>query len=103
MILTDHAILHYLELPKLSGYQQKTKLSRWLKFLSNEGKAKGFTRGEVKGKADDILKILEMKFGTVSNPLAEKIKSLNNIEILDELIELAVTIDNIEKLSSYLK
>ena len=164
LILTDHAMLHYLELPKLSGYQQKTKLFRWLKFLSNEGKdenlmktlinedkdiaqaheayekftndkvlrdiyearekwkkdlsteieyarqdgeAKGFTKGEVKGKAegkaDDILKILEIKFGTVSNPLAEKIKSLNNIDILDELIELAVTIDDIEKLSSYLK
>ena len=38
LILTEHMVIHYLELPKLRGLNMQNSLERWLYYLKNEGK-----------------------------------------------------------------
>lgn len=38
-VLTDHIVLHYVELPKLETTELKTALERWMFFLRFEGKS----------------------------------------------------------------
>ncbi len=37
LILTDHLILHYLELPKINEIVKGTHLEKWLLYFKNEG------------------------------------------------------------------
>ena len=45
-VLTDHLMIHFLELPKLDTSRHETKIRKWLTYLKTEG------------KEEDIMKIL---------------------------------------------
>ncbi len=45
-VLTDHLLLHFLEIPKLENKLKRDKLNKWLSFFKNEG------------QKEDIVKIL---------------------------------------------
>ncbi len=36
--LSNHLVIHFLELPKLKGLEAGKKLTQWLYYLKNEGK-----------------------------------------------------------------
>ncbi|SLM31337.1 hypothetical protein MTBBW1_300068 [Desulfamplus magnetovallimortis] len=48
LYLTDHLVLHFLELPGLGNYNKEKQLEQWLYYLKNEGKTEG----------DEAMKIL---------------------------------------------
>jgi len=37
LILTDHLMIHFLELPKVTEFPGKTKLERWMNYFKSEG------------------------------------------------------------------
>ncbi|MDY0133357.1 MAG: Rpn family recombination-promoting nuclease/putative transposase [Desulforegulaceae bacterium] len=41
LFLSDHLVMHYLELPELKGYNKGKQLEKWLYYLKNEGKTEG--------------------------------------------------------------
>lgn len=41
LFLSDHLIMHYLELPELKDYNKGKQLEKWLYYLKNEGKTEG--------------------------------------------------------------
>ena len=43
-ILTDHLMLHFIELPKFNNKEIKTKIQKWLLYLTSEGKENDIMR-----------------------------------------------------------
>jgi predicted transposase/invertase (TIGR01784 family) len=48
LYLTDHLVIHFLELPEIDTYDKAKQLDKWLYYLKNEGKTEG----------DEAMKIL---------------------------------------------
>ena len=51
----------------------------------------GIEQGETRTKREDILKLLQFRFRNVPEPLAEKIRTLDNRHQLEALFEKAAT------------
>ncbi|MDR2346135.1 MAG: hypothetical protein LBE18_08730, partial [Planctomycetaceae bacterium] len=56
-----------------------------------EGIAEGETKGIAKGKAEDIIRVLTIRFGRPSAKLQGQIREVKNINELDELIDFSAT------------
>ena len=63
----------------------------------DEGREEGWKVGKEEGKIDDLLKILRIKFGDIPSWMLAKIESLKDIEKIDQLIEQAALVDDIDK------
>jgi hypothetical protein len=63
-----------------------------------EGRAEGRAEGRVEGRAQDILKVLAARGFTVSDALKNNINSITDVDILDTLIERAVTCETPDSL-----
>lgn len=62
-----------------------------------QGREEGWKIGKEKGKIDDLLKILRIKFGDIPSWMLEKIENLKDIETIDKLIEQAILSDDIDR------
>ena len=60
----------------------------------------GIEQGETRTKREDILKLLQLRFHSVPEPLAEKIRILDNREQLEVLFEKVATSNTLEELHS---
>lgn len=60
--------------------------------------AQGKAEGRAEGKAEDILKVLAARGFTVSDALKNNINSITDVDILDTLIERAVTCETPDSL-----
>jgi len=60
-------------------------------------RAEGEARGEVKGKAGIISRLLTRRFGAVPQTLEEKLHVLNNIDKLDRLADLVLDCQSLEE------
>ncbi len=58
----------------------------------------GIEQGETRTKREDILKLLQFRFRNVPEPLAEKIRALDNRHQLEVLFEKAATSQTLEEL-----
>ncbi|MFN2266790.1 MAG: Rpn family recombination-promoting nuclease/putative transposase [Desulfonatronovibrio sp.] len=76
LFLTDHLVMHYLELPEVKGYSHEKQLEKWLYYLKNEGKAEG----------DETMKIL-LKENPSINKAHEKYLSFTKDEELIDAYE----------------
>lgn len=56
----------------------------------------GIAEGIIKGKAEDILELLE-DYGSVPEQLAEEISSQQNVEVLKKWLKLAAKVTSIEE------
>ena len=55
-------------------------------------------KGEAKGKADDILRVLEARGFTVPDEVAERVRACRDIATLDSWLTRAVTLKDIAEL-----
>lgn len=62
-----------------------------------EGLQKGLQEGLVKAKQDDIIKVLEAKFGKLSKTINSKIKKINDLNKLEALLLEAVKSESLEE------
>ena len=60
----------------------------------------GIEQGETRTKREDILKLLQLRFRSVPEPLVEKVRTLNNRDQLEVLFEKVATSDTLEELHS---
>ena len=64
-ILTDHIILHFLELPKVEEIEMCSKIDRWLLYLKVEGRDNKMLK--ILLKDDDDLKMAHKRYETFTN------------------------------------
>ena len=65
-------------------------------YLIQQGEARGEKRGEMRARRDSILKLVEMRFNEVPQPLAQRIARIRSIKRLDMLFEEAIAAERIE-------
>jgi len=70
--------------------------------LREEGKASGFVEGKASGfveaKQEDLLDLLEEKFGTLPDGVYEQVRGIDDLELLNILIRRSVRADTLEDL-----
>jgi hypothetical protein len=74
-----------LEEPEQQGVRQSMKT--WLEQHEEIGEA----QGAVRKAQDDILRVLELRFGRVPPQVIERVRQLNSMAELDAMLERAVT------------
>jgi predicted transposase YdaD len=62
-----------------------------------EGIQEGIQRGIQKGKQEDLIKILEIRFGEIEKDLREKIAGIKEVKRLDELLVSAIQVNDVEE------
>jgi hypothetical protein len=67
-----------------------------------EGLQKGLQEGLVKAKQEDIIKVLEAKFGKLSKTINSKIKKINDLNKLEALLLEAVKSESLEEFKTKL-
>ena len=63
-----------------------------------QGIEQGIEQGETRTKREDILKLVQLRFHNVPEPLAEMIRSLDDRNWLETLFEKAITSQTLEEL-----
>ena len=66
--------------------------------LEEIGEARGIEKGTIMTKQEDLIKILNGKFNSISQNIVDKVKSINNIEQLDMLFDRAIFAKTIEEI-----
>ena len=61
-VLTDHLVLHFLELPKIEDAKMSSKIARWLLYLKTEGRDNKMLK--ILLKDDDDLRLAHKKYET---------------------------------------
>ena len=67
-----------------------------------EAETLGRKQGETEAKRANIIKLLEIKFVTIPDVVAERVNSIEDFACLDALFEKAATIDLLDEFLSYL-
>ncbi|MDR1492601.1 MAG: Rpn family recombination-promoting nuclease/putative transposase, partial [Planctomycetaceae bacterium] len=67
------------------------------------GMAIGEARGEAKGKVEDVISILDVKFGEISETVHESLDAVTDIKRLQELVRFAVKCNSFEEFYQKLK
>ena len=61
---------------------------------------KGIQEGLHRGKQEDLIKILEARFGEIEGSLKERIKAIGEVEKLEELLISAIRVSSLEEFKS---
>ncbi len=64
--------------------------------LREQGIEEGREEGREEAKQEDIIKLLQIKFGTIPESITKKINSIQNLSRLNSLFEKAATIDTLD-------
>jgi len=67
-----------------------------------EGEAKGLAKGEIKGKLDTLIRILTKRLGALPESTAAKIKSLDNLDDIDRLSDIALDVPSFDEFTKQL-
>ena len=62
------------------------------------GEKRGEKRGETRAKRESLLKLLELRFDTVPEPIISKISAISSLSRLDSLFEQAVTAQMLDEI-----
>jgi len=73
LFLSDHLVMHYLELPELKDYNKGKQLEKWLYYLKNEGKTEG----------DEAMKILLKENPEINKAHDKYVAFTRDEELLD--------------------
>jgi flagellar biosynthesis/type III secretory pathway protein FliH len=68
-----------------------------------EGKIEGKREGRIEGKAEDIVSILDVKFGKISETLREPLYAVTDNNRLQHLVRFAVKCESFEEFYKELK
>ena len=63
-----------------------------------KGKQEGLEKGLIKAKKDSIKSAILIKFGVLPKELEEKIESIDDIEVLDEMFKKVILAGKIEEI-----
>ena len=84
----------FLELSEEEAQLMQSMAEHYLQ----QGIEQGIEQGETRTKREDILKLLQLRFHSVPERLAEKIRILDNRDQLEVLFEKVATSDTLEEL-----
>ena len=62
-----------------------------------QGLQQGKIEGVIEGKQESLIKILEIRFGEIEESLKERIKSIREVEKLNNLLASAIKVADLEK------
>ena len=79
---------HLIEKGKAQGIEQGIEQGKVQGI--EQGKAQGIEQGKIQEKRDAILKVLQLRFHTIPESIADKISSIQSLPRLDSLLEQAV-------------
>ena len=79
---------HLIEKGKAQGIEQGIE----------QGKVQGIEQGKIQEKRDAILKVLQLRFHTIPESIADKISSIQSLSRLDSLLEQAVTAKTLDEI-----
>jgi hypothetical protein len=80
----------------------KIMTSVMLKDIEARGEARGKAEGEVKGKVETLLRVLTRRFGNISELIQEKLYSIQDIERLDRLVDVAIDCQTLDEFENHL-
>ena len=83
--------------------EEEKEVKMILTSFEERGIEKGLERGIERGKFDALMKIIQTRFGTVPANFLTKLQQIHQIEKLDELIQLAVQVDHLEKIIAWVE
>lgn len=95
------AFIHFksdAELREIERVRQRAVVD--MSLMLGEAKKEGREEGNVRGKAETVLKILSYKFGEVPERLAERISAITELGRLDELVDHALAVKSLDELSA---
>ncbi|RKU06949.1 hypothetical protein C6501_17965 [Candidatus Poribacteria bacterium] len=78
--------------------KEKQLMQSMAEHYLQQGIEQGIEQGETQTKREDILKLLQLRFHDVPEPLAETIRSLDDRNWLETLFEKAATTQTLEEL-----
>jgi len=70
--------------------------------LIEEGMEKGMELGVIKTKQEALIRLLNIRFDTISREITKKIKSIRKVERLDMLFDQAVKASELREIESEL-
>ncbi len=68
------------------------------KTMADVLREQGIEEGREEAKQEDIIKLLQIKFGTIPESITKKINSIQNLSRLNSLFEKAATIDTLDEI-----
>ena len=74
----------------VSEKNRKKEINEMGKTIAQELIEEGIEIGTVTTKQDALIRLLKVRFGTVSEPLVDKIRSIKQVDQLDELFDRAI-------------
>ncbi|MDR2170898.1 MAG: Rpn family recombination-promoting nuclease/putative transposase [Planctomycetaceae bacterium] len=75
---------------------------RYVAIGKKQGRAKGIVEGIAEGRIEDIISILDIKFGEVSETVRSSLCAITDIDRLHKLVRVAVKCDTFEEFSKSL-
>ncbi|MFS0615312.1 hypothetical protein AB1K99_17790 [Lederbergia ruris] len=62
-----------------------------------QGKQEGKIEGKIEGKQDSICTFLEARFGSSADSVQKQVRSINNLELLDEVLKKVFSAKSLEE------
>ncbi len=63
-----------------------------------QGQLLGEKRGETRAKREDVLKLLQLRFDSIPEPIVKKISAIRSYTKLDALFEKAATMETLDEI-----
>ena len=71
--------------------------SSLIQYFKQEGREEGFEQGKRKSTIEDILEVLEIRFGlTETHPISDRIAVIDNVQQLKQLHRAAIQVSNLD-------
>jgi hypothetical protein len=80
----------------------QTVAERWIERGIEQGIEKGLKHGQIRSLQETILKLVEIRFGLVTEEMITAVNNLNDLDQLRQLRDLAITADSITPIESVL-
>jgi hypothetical protein len=80
----------------------QTVAERWVERGIEQGIEKGLQHGQIRSLQETILKLVEIRFGLVTEEMITAVNSLNDLDQLRQLRDLAITADSINTIEAAL-
>ena len=83
--------------------QTSTFIDDWIEEALEQGIQHGIQQGRLAEKAEDVLSVLSLRNGGIPSWMKEKIRSIRDKKVLDELLRLSVTAPDRKVVEAYLR
>jgi hypothetical protein len=95
-LVEEHAALSQVIEDSVRDRRRKQEVRKMFKTMVDVWREEGEAQGMVKGKQDDILRLLRLKFGDLPPAIVRRVQAVRNVERLDALFEQAWTANSLK-------